>query len=195
MNVPLSIDWQDQDGHVPRMLSRHDFLLKADVLKGSSVASSVFIQRGAFSELIRECSIDTSREHGGILLGIPFRDEDGRFYVVVHRAIPAANTEGSSVHLQFRQESWVNVWNELNQRPDLSVVGWYHTHPGLGVFLSGTDKRTQRRYFSNPWQIAVVVDPIRRKIGFFIGESGDRCRAAIFQVNESSARGTRGASQ
>jgi len=42
-----------------------------------------------------------------------------------------------------------------------TVIGWYHSHPALGVFLSGTDIRTQRiqQQFQDPY-LAVVIDPI-----------------------------------
>jgi len=43
------------------------------------------------------------------------------------------------------------------------IVGWWHTHPGLGAgFMSGTDIATQRRYQSLfPKAVALIVDPIR----------------------------------
>ncbi|KAF1814939.1 COP9 signalosome complex subunit 5 [Eremomyces bilateralis CBS 781.70] len=42
-----------------------------------------------------------------------------------------------------------------------NAVGWYHSHPGYGCWLSGIDVGTQRLYqFSEPW-VAVVIDPDR----------------------------------
>ncbi|KAK6035825.1 hypothetical protein COOONC_26671 [Cooperia oncophora] len=42
------------------------------------------------------------------------------------------------------------------------VVGWYHSHPGYGCWLSGIDVATQslNQQFQEPW-IAIVVDPLR----------------------------------
>jgi proteasome lid subunit RPN8/RPN11 len=57
-----------------------------------------------------------------------------------------------------------------------TVVGWFHSHPGLGVFLSGTDLRTQRDCFGAEWQIAVVLDPQRREFGVFAGPDGAPAR-------------------
>jgi 26S proteasome regulatory subunit N11 len=46
-------------------------------------------------------------------------------------------------------------------RPEM-VVGWYHSHPGFGCWLSDTDIRTQRSFEQvNPRAVAVVVDPIQ----------------------------------
>jgi len=41
------------------------------------------------------------------------------------------------------------------------VIGWYHSHPGLEVFMSGTDIRTQRiqQQFQDPY-LAIVIDPV-----------------------------------
>ena len=46
-------------------------------------------------------------------------------------------------------------------RPE-SVVGWYHSHPGFGCWLSSVDINTQQSFEQlNPRAVAVVVDPIQ----------------------------------
>jgi len=42
------------------------------------------------------------------------------------------------------------------------VVGWYHSHPGFGCWLSGVDINTQQSFEQlHPRAVAVVVDPIQ----------------------------------
>ncbi|KAL5663482.1 hypothetical protein ACJX0J_023590, partial [Zea mays] len=42
------------------------------------------------------------------------------------------------------------------------VVGWYHSHPGFGCWLSGVDINTQQSFEAlNPRAVAVVIDPIQ----------------------------------
>lgn len=42
------------------------------------------------------------------------------------------------------------------------VVGWYHSHPGFGCWLSGVDVNTQQSFEAlNQRAVAVVVDPIQ----------------------------------
>ena len=50
---------------------------------------------------------------------------------------------------------------ESVSRPE-NVVGWYHSHPGYGCWLSGIDVMTQQTYqmVQDP-AIAIVVDPKR----------------------------------
>jgi 26S proteasome regulatory subunit N11 len=46
-------------------------------------------------------------------------------------------------------------------RPE-SVVGWYHSHPGFGCWLSSVDINTQQSFEQlNARSVAVVVDPIQ----------------------------------
>jgi COP9 signalosome complex subunit 5 len=43
-----------------------------------------------------------------------------------------------------------------------NIVGWYHSHPGYGCWLSGIDVGTQMsgQQGQEPW-LAIVVDPLR----------------------------------
>lgn len=46
-------------------------------------------------------------------------------------------------------------------RPEM-VVGWYHSHPGFGCWLSGVDINTQQSFEQlNQRAVAVVIDPIQ----------------------------------
>ena len=46
-------------------------------------------------------------------------------------------------------------------RPEM-VVGWYHSHPGFGCWLSSTDINTQSSFEAlNSRAVALVVDPIQ----------------------------------
>ena len=48
-----------------------------------------------------------------------------------------------------------------NDRPEM-VVGWYHSHPGFGCWLSSVDVNTQQSFEAlNERAVSVVVDPIQ----------------------------------
>ena len=47
------------------------------------------------------------------------------------------------------------------------MLGWYHSHPGFGVFLSEHDLFIQQNFFSNPQQVAWVFDPHTDEEGCF----------------------------
>ncbi|MFW9855532.1 MAG: Mov34/MPN/PAD-1 family protein [Candidatus Thorarchaeota archaeon] len=61
------------------------------------------------------------------------------------------------------------------------VVGWAHTHPGLGLFFSGTDIRTQYAYQQmHPLTFGLVLDPMQVTPNF----AGFR----IYRVDSSGSR-------
>ena len=48
------------------------------------------------------------------------------------------------------------------------IVGWYHSHPGLGVFMSVDDLKTHQTLQQfDPNIVSIVVDPILNQIGYF----------------------------
>jgi proteasome lid subunit RPN8/RPN11 len=51
--------------------------------------------------------------------------------------------------------------------PEERIVGWYHSHPGFGVFLSDHDTFIHRNFFSSPGQVAWVFDPHSDEEGCF----------------------------
>jgi len=58
------------------------------------------------------------------------------------------------------QQQMLEMLKQTN-RPEM-VVGWYHSHPGFGCWLSGVDVNTQQSFEAlNPRAVAVVVDPIQ----------------------------------
>ena len=47
------------------------------------------------------------------------------------------------------------------------MVGWYHTHPGWSVFLSGMDLFICNNFFNRPLDVALVIDPCKQDRGWF----------------------------
>lgn len=70
---------------------------------------------------------------------------------------------------------------------DLYIMGWYHTHPGFGVFLSGVDMNTMFLHFDDMFSIALVLDPMKMEHGFFgwkkDGSKLDHLNAYLFYGN------------
>src|SRR3954447_25139327 len=52
------------------------------------------------------------------------------------------------------------------------ILGWYHTHPGFGIFLSEMDLFIQNNFFPEPWQVASVYDPKSGEDGIFVWKRG-----------------------
>ena len=48
------------------------------------------------------------------------------------------------------------------------IVGWYHSHPGYGIFMSETDMNTHGKLLQfSPFVIALVADPEINQFGIW----------------------------
>jgi len=116
---------------------------------------------------------DTKHELGGILLGNYKEIEEGYYRVNVNAAIKALHTEAGKANIKFTHETWEYIDKIKEEKfPSLKIVGWFHTHPGFGIFLSDYDLFIQNNFFNLPWQIAYVVDPVGEKHEFFGWSNG-----------------------
>jgi proteasome lid subunit RPN8/RPN11 len=131
---------------------------------------AVFLAQQAYARIHVHAASDLDNEVGGILVGQSCRDPlTGSRFLVIENILRARYTRQSKVHLTFTQDSIVHFHDILEQRfSGKQIVGWYHTHPRMGVFLSSYDTWLHDHFFSEPWQVALVVEPVACLGGFFI---------------------------
>ncbi|TLN02292.1 hypothetical protein FDZ71_13155, partial [bacterium] len=68
---------------------------------------------------------------------------------------------------------------------DGRIVGWYHSHPGYGIFMSETDLATHSKLLQfSPFVIALVVDPEINQFGAWALEPG----VGVIQVSDDYIR-------
>lgn len=127
----------------------------------------VFVREDVLRQMRAHGGEDLDNELGGILLGSASSSEHGTL-VFVEAAIPALHTDAARGSVTFTHDTWAEI-NRVKDAdyPDKRVVGWYHTHPGFGLFLSEYDLFIHRNFFDLPWQVALVIDPRSGKDGFF----------------------------
>jgi 26S proteasome regulatory subunit N11 len=122
-------------------------------------SETVYISSLALLKMLRHGRAGVPMEVMGLMLG-EFVD-DFTVRVVDVFAMPQSGTGVSveAVDPVFQQK----MMDMLTQtgRPE-SVVGWYHSHPGFGCWLSSVDINTQQSFEQlTPRAVAVVVDPIQ----------------------------------
>ncbi|MHC4178122.1 MAG: hypothetical protein ACYSWU_11485, partial [Planctomycetota bacterium] len=95
-------------------------------------------------------------------------------------------------HFKFTHDTWTQISRQRDEfSDDMQMVGWYHTHPNWGVFLSGMDRFICENFFNRPLDVALVVDPLRGDRGWFYWDQGGReklPRAKGFSVIASRFR-------
>jgi proteasome lid subunit RPN8/RPN11 len=118
-------------------------------------------------------SIREEREVAGILLGTC--SADAEVIKVSHIAV-ARDEDSSPVHFKFTYSVWDDLIDQMEEMSratgeKLLLLGWYHTHPNMAVFLSRYDLRTHRD-FHRPYQFALVLAPkagtADTSVGFFV---------------------------
>jgi len=135
----------------------------------------------SFQVVFRQSALNRIHLHGdsslraevcGVLVGDVYHDDAGPFMLVEH-VIEGQSAAGSIGQVTFTADTWQHVQVLMDkQYPDLRIVGWYHTHPGHGVFLSEMDVFVHESFFGMPWQVALVYDPRSGEEGIFGARRG-----------------------
>ncbi|MCX6004776.1 MAG: Mov34/MPN/PAD-1 family protein [Chloroflexi bacterium] len=134
--------------------------------------------------------LNPNQEVGGLFVGNVTQDENGKHYVDIVAAVAAESAPGTRTRMQFTGPVWLEMLDKVqNGYPGLRVVGWYHTHPNMGVFLSDDDVTAHKVAFSNPWHVAAVCDPLKRQMGFFSWKGEELRSVEGFYVKESNIGG------
>jgi proteasome lid subunit RPN8/RPN11 len=130
-------------------------------------------------------------ECGGLLLGEVFADGDDPARsraVLVTQAIAAEEFVSTGISLRMSSDVWERARGRLG--PLELVVGWYHSHPGLGAFFSATDRRTQRAFFPHAYSIGWVVDPSTGDSAWFVGREATPPRRVLYCVGGAGVAGS-----
>jgi proteasome lid subunit RPN8/RPN11 len=98
-------------------------------------------------------------EAQGILLGKYCKDEYGEFIVATKYAEGDGNSTQSYVEMTEERLAEISV---QCQNEDLLMLIWLHTHPGFGVFYSGTDIGCLKTNFYKKYQAGIVVDILKK---------------------------------
>jgi proteasome lid subunit RPN8/RPN11 len=142
----------------------------------------VFLSEEAFDRAVERGAADTTREIGGVLVGEVLHDDCGP-YLRIETTIDALHADEKGAELTFTHATWEHIHKEMDTRhKGKRVVGWYHTHPGFGVFLSDRDQFIHKSFFDLPFQVAFVYDPKSREHGMFAWRDNEVWRMRRYAI-------------
>ena len=121
-------------------------------------SEQIYISSLALLKMIKHCKAGVPMEVMGLMLG-EFIDK----YTISVVDVFAMPQKGSTVSVESIDEAYQQQFMELLKQVGRqeNSVGWYHSHPQFGPWLSGTDVRTQQQFEQlDPRAVAVVLDPI-----------------------------------
>jgi COP9 signalosome complex subunit 5 len=144
--------------------SRHDAdaqeLLRSEWQADVRHFKSVRISTKALLKMSLHAEQGGDLEILGLLQG---KVRENEFTVTDAFALPVTGTE-TRVNATSEGDEYAVEYLRLGEMIGRTeaAVGWYHSHPGYGCWLSGVDVATQRfhQLHQEPW-LAVVVDPKR----------------------------------
>jgi len=171
--MPLA--WRDTSAPVAvhplgRLADTHGLAAALDAVVASREAALTVVLPAALRDEVTTFLAAHAVEAGGLLLGRRYALADAGL-VGIERFVPGRVFEGTGTSLALG----AGLWDDARPLLDtgLAVIGWVHSHPDLGAFFSGTDRRTQRAFFAQPWQVGWCVDPVRREAAWFRGAASE----------------------
>lgn len=122
-------------------------------------AEQIYISSLALIKMLKHGRAGVPMEVMGLMLG-EFVDE----YTVRVLDVFAMPQSGTGVSVEavdpVFQAAMLDMLKQVG-RPEM-VVGWYHSHPGFGCWLSGVDISTQNSFEQlDPRAVSVVIDPVQ----------------------------------
>jgi 26S proteasome regulatory subunit N11 len=125
----------------------------------NDTAEKIYISPISLLKMLRHGKAGIPLEVMGLMLG-DYIDE----YTVKCKDVFSMPQSGTETTIESIDEGFqVKMTEMLKQTGHNEIlVGWYHSHPGFGCWLSSVDINTQKTFEQQePRTIAVVVDPIQ----------------------------------
>ena len=147
---------------------------------------NIYIFQPVYKEIHQFTQNKTTNESGGMLIGTVIK-EFGKTNIVIQGFVEAKYCEATPTTLKFTHDTWNYIHKEIYKKYENGqIVGWIHTHPDFGIFLSEYDKFIQENFFKEEHQIAYVVDPIQNIEGFYFWNNGKIERCKGFYIFENT---------
>ena len=124
-----------------------------------------YLTKTSMDKILAHCKTYAQRmlEVMGFLVGDVYKWNGLRFALV--KNVVSTDLESTKISVKFHRDGFEGLFERLDDlRYDYVIVGWYHSHPGLGCFLSSKDIETQKRMLNSPFHTALVVDPIKEEV-------------------------------
>lgn len=133
-------------------------------VSGPAKPGAIRLSPSTWSALTQTLDMPLNEERGGYLVGSVTDTENDAPTVTVMHAVPATQALADAHQFVMSPESGSEIRTRMDREwPELELVGWYHSHifapsnAHLGG-LSKTDENTHDAHFTQPWQLAALVN-------------------------------------
>jgi len=143
------------------------------------VNADLFVSEVAISEMLdhAEKGASENAEVMGLLVGHVYKDDKG-IYAEADKSV-TARLHADEVSVRFDHSDMIRLFDALDDLDfEYMIVGWYHSHIGIGCFMSETDIQTHSSVFGESG-FAVVIDPIKEELKVFKGSENGTEEASM----------------
>jgi proteasome lid subunit RPN8/RPN11 len=134
------------------------------------------------STVLDRIGADVRRPYERIGLLIGFMLDDGLW---INDVVPAGNEDSDTICVLSPAKLARIADDIVRGKVEGRIVGWYHSHPGFGLFMSETDLDTHGKLLQfSPFVVALVVDPETNEFGIWALDPD----AGIVQVSNEHIR-------
>jgi len=124
---------------------------------GGRAPYPIFFQQEAVIALQEHLKSSPTQAIFGFLIGDVYRDpETGVLYIVIDKTLKLSQPIYGDKTEVVVSRLWDRMQQQLAKAAG-SLLGWYHSHPGQGGYLTAHDVETHEKFFTDPWQVAVLV--------------------------------------
>ncbi len=124
---------------------------------GGRAPYPIFFQQEAVIALQEHLKSSPTQAIFGFLIGDVYRDpETGVLYIVIDKTLKLSQPIYGDKTEVVVSRLWDRMQQQLAKAAGL-LLGWYHSHPGQGGYLTPHDVETHEKFFTDPWQVAVLI--------------------------------------
>ncbi len=117
----------------------------------------IFFQQEAVIALQDHLKSSPTQAIFGFLIGDVYRDpENGALYTVIDKTLKLSQAIYGDKTEVVVSRLWDRMQEQLKKAAG-TLLGWYHSHPGQGGFLTTHDVETHEKFFTEPWHVAILV--------------------------------------
>jgi len=112
-----------------------------------------------------EKGYNENKEIMGLLTGQTLKDDEGIYVRILDSA--TSDLEADEVSVRFCEGGLEELFDSIDKCKGDMVIGWYHSHLGIGCYLSDVDIRTHMGIFGDEIGFAIVIDPSDETLAAF----------------------------
>jgi proteasome lid subunit RPN8/RPN11 len=146
------------------------------LVKGRKIGYQVLIRRSVLNDIRAHARGNPEVEVCGVMVGTVYDDGIAPWGFVAAN-IRGNYASGRNAQVTFTSQTWTDIHQQMEARfPKQRILGWYHSHPGFGIFLSEMDVFIHENFFAASSQVAFVDDPKSGDRGLFVWRGGKPVR-------------------